>query len=185
MHTLWCGSLHLLFEWPNVHQPILKLPFVLGSCSCMCTCCGNTCARWGLHRGIWGLHINSDIFPKYCWFCGVGISNLMPAGRHGSIKWRAWGASIIVFSASLPTWSLEIKTFRTASHVWVHSLSRDCGWKGIHCLLWALQGDAALWELWRAAPTAERPPLQPRARVSLQPNNECAASLRDELPHLK
>lgn len=52
--------------------------FVSGLTCCVCSC---VCVR--------GICV-----PKYCRFCGVGISNPMPAGRHVSMK----GESTIAFS---------------------------------------------------------------------------------------
>lgn len=48
----------------------------LTCCVCSCECVQGICV------------------PKYCRFCGVGISNPMPAGRHVSMK----GESTIAFS---------------------------------------------------------------------------------------
>ena len=48
----------------------------------------------------------------------------------------------------------------TVSSVWVHGLSRDCGWEGIHCLLCALRGRHHLENMQRCFEDLFRPPLQ-------------------------
>lgn len=50
------------------------------------------------------VHEGGDIFTKYCWFCWVGISDLMPAVHHRSIsalrKFSLSNSEIIFFGRS-------------------------------------------------------------------------------------